>query len=218
LKSIEELKEGLSERMGIKRLTVNLLTGILFLCALANSTPAIDIGAHKQVSPADLGEATNFFTGLARQSSNPLIVSMAQESLRRLHDPDTRASHNQTEVKLLPQMDNTYVVPAFVNQRHAATFLVDTGASYTVITPKMAHQLGIRLDNSNTVPVSTANGTVQAPLVTIKSLSLGNLQVSNVEAVVADLGDGNPISGLLGMSFFHGMDLTFRQDTLVITH
>jgi clan AA aspartic protease (TIGR02281 family) len=205
--------------MAMNRFTVTLLSGLLLMLASASSTPAIDIGTHGQAPGDQMGEATNFFKGLASQSSNPLIVSMAQESLRKLHDPQASSarSNRQTEVKLLPQMDSTYVVPAIVNQRHMATFLVDTGASYTVITPKMAHQLGIRLDNSTSVPVSTANGTVNAPLVTIKHLTLGNLQIDNVEAVVADLGEGNPISGLLGMSFFRGMDLTFRQDRLVIS-
>jgi clan AA aspartic protease (TIGR02281 family) len=206
--------------MAINRVSVTLLSTLLLMLACASSTPASDIDAHSQDQGSTRGEAATFFKNLADKSNNPLIVSMAQESLRQLRDPEAKSSHHkpQTEVQLLPQFDNTYVVPALVNQHHAATFLVDTGASYTVITPKMARQLGIRLDNSVSVPVSTANGTVQAPLVTIKRLSLGSLQIDNVEAVVADLGgDANPISGLLGMSFFHGMDLTFHQDRLVIT-
>jgi|GEM_PF-5211759 len=38
------------------------------------------------------------------------------------------------EVKVIPQADNTYVVPVVLNRNHQAAFLMDTGASYTVIT------------------------------------------------------------------------------------
>jgi aspartyl protease family protein len=99
-----------------------------------------------------------------------------------------------------------------------ATFLVDTGASYTVITPQTAQALGVDLnDDLPSVPVTTANGTVHAPLVTLKQISLGGMQVQNVQAVVADLGDAPQLSGLLGMSFFQGMEISFKQDKLVIS-
>jgi clan AA aspartic protease (TIGR02281 family) len=199
--------------MAANRLFLMLLSGILWMFACTSTPAASDLG-HRAADPK--GEASAFFANLASTSNNPLIVSMARESLQKMQEPaSTKTTH---EIKLLPQLDNTFVVPAMVNNKHTGTFLVDTGASYTVITPKMAKELGIRLDGSSSVEVNTANGTVHAPLVKIKQLSLGGLQVENVEAVVADLGDVNPISGLLGMSFFHGMELSFKQDKLVITH
>jgi clan AA aspartic protease (TIGR02281 family) len=229
--------------MAMNRLFVVLLASVLWMLACSSSS-ALDVGAPASENRAsgnrEWGEATDFFNRLSRTSSNPIIVNMARENLQRLYDPVNRSiaavwalprpelfpapdplqpspHKTLTEIKLVPQPDNTYVVPAVVNHRHTATFLVDTGASYTVITPKMARQLGLRFeDDSTTVPVTTANGVVHAPLIRLKQLTLGTLKVENVEAVVADLGDVSPISGLLGMSFFHGMELSFKQDRLII--
>jgi clan AA aspartic protease (TIGR02281 family) len=182
-----------------------------------------------QPKHGSVNEATVFFTELVQTSSNPIIVSFARENLKRLQSDNLLASAEPVSqqpspvktlavVSLLPQADNTYVVPAVVNKWVMATFLVDTGASYTVITPQMAHSLGVDLsDNPQTVPVTTANGTVEAPLVTLKQVSLGGMRVENVQAVVADLGDAPQLSGLLGMSFFQGMDISFKQDKLVIS-
>jgi clan AA aspartic protease (TIGR02281 family) len=179
----------------------------------------------------------SLFNHLVQTSNNPIIVNMARTNLKALQNPTPLAqipvacppsSHFEsqkkgkvaktlTEVKLVPQMDNTYVVSVMVNGHYPATFLVDTGASHTVITPAMARQLGLRFNKgSSMVPVNTASGVMNAPIVQLERVSLGGLQVENVEAVVADLGDNNPISGLLGMSFFQGMELSFREDKLIL--
>jgi clan AA aspartic protease (TIGR02281 family) len=217
------------------RLLVLALSGAIWALACTRS-PAVDINPPQS---NEWSEATAFFNQLITTSKNPVIVNMARENLLKMQQPlppqaescamqpvayrpteaDIPLNRTVTEVKLLPQSDNTYVVPAIINKKHMATFLIDTGASYTVITPQMARQLGLHLTDENTsVPVTTANGTVNAPLVTLKQLSLGGLRVDNVEAVVADLGDAPQLSGLLGMSFFHGMDLSFKRDRLVIGH
>lgn len=193
------------------------------LCwAVPEVSPAIDVNPP---SNNEFSEAKAFFAHLAITSKNPLIVSMAQDTLKKMQAdtqptalPEKETRHRVAEVAMLPQIDNTYVVPAVVNGRYMATFLVDTGASYTVITPQMAEALGIKITADNpTLPVTTANGTLNAPLVTLHNVSLGGMRVDQVEAVVTDLGDTPQLSGLLGMSFFRGMDLTFKQDKLVIS-
>ncbi|WP_303673667.1 retropepsin-like aspartic protease family protein [Vampirovibrio chlorellavorus] len=204
--------------MNRNRLLVILMAALMGW-AVPEICDAIDVNP---VRGKELREAKAFFTHLASTSKNPLIVSMAEESLKKIDDNnqanrpgDTR---NRAEVTLLPQSDNTFVVPALVNRRHMATFLVDTGASYTVITPQMARELGIHIPADHpTLPVTTANGTLNAPVVTLKQVTLGGMQVNNVEAVITDLGDTPQLSGLLGMSFFRGMDLSFKQDKLVIS-
>lgn len=192
-----------------------VLLGLVWLATPAVS-PAIDVNPSQG---RDITEAAQLFTNLIRTSKNPIVISMAQENLRKLRGgTEQDARKNSTEVALLPQSDNTFVVPAVVNKKYMATFLIDTGASYTVITPQMAESLGITLSSdSPTVPVTTANGVLNAPVVRLRHVSLGGMQVDNVDAVVTQLGDTPQISGLLGMSFFHGMELSFKQDKLVIS-
>jgi clan AA aspartic protease (TIGR02281 family) len=216
--------------MMMSRLLILLFTSSICF-ASCSTRSVIESNSNK------MEEATDFFNRLIQTSDNPIIVNMARINLKALqnstplaqtpcppsNDFESQESRGKsaktfTEVKLVRQVDNTYVVSAMVNNRYPATFLVDTGASHTVITPAMARQLGLPFDKGNTkVPVNTASGILNAPLVQLKRLSLGNLQVENVEAVVADLGENNPISGLLGMSFFHGMELSFKANKLIIS-
>lgn len=99
----------------------------------------------------------------------------------------------------------------------ALYLLVDTGASTVVLKPADAERAGIDLSNlSFTTPVSTANGTTYAAPVRLKSVSIGPLEVRDVEALVAKPGALN--ENLLGMSFlkrlrsyeFSGDFLTLR--------
>lgn len=196
---------------GLKnRLLTIACTGAL---CLSQSALALPPGMNTQ---GDLSEATAFFMNIAQTSSNPVIANMARENLQRIQAGDL--GRTVAEVALLPQDDNTYVVPARINRKFMASFLIDTGASYTVITPQTARALGVVIPrDAEMVPITTANGTVDAPIVTLKSVNLGGMQVNDVQAVVTDLGNMPQISGLLGMSFFQGMDLSFRKDKLVIS-
>ncbi len=163
-----------------------------------------------------LREATAFFNQLARESNNPLIASLARDSLSRLQ---SSAPMRRVVVPLMEQPDTSLVVPALIDSKVMATFLVDTGASYTVITPRMASKLGIAVTRETPrISLLTANGPVTAPIVTVHNLSIGQVNVPEVQAVVQELGNGDDLllSGLLGMNFFKGMDITLKEDQLIL--
>ena len=55
-------------------------------------------------------------------------------------------------------------VEATLNKKTAAKFVVDTGASYTMISSAVAKELDIDTEqNRRTAPFQTANGIIQAP-------------------------------------------------------
>jgi aspartyl protease family protein len=87
-----------------------------------------------------------------------------------------------------------------------------------VLKPADAERAGVDTKNlSYTVAVSTANGTTYAAPVRLKSVSVGPLELRDVEALVAQ--PGNLSDNLLGMSFlrrlrsyeFSGDFLTLRS-------
>lgn len=93
------------------------------------------------------------------------------------------------------------VVPAKLNDKSAARFVVDTGASYTIISQAAAKELQIDFENNPTiVPFHTANGTIQAPLVSLKSIEIGGLELKNVTVAVHDIFPDAAITGLLGQN------------------
>jgi aspartyl protease family protein len=100
----------------------------------------------------------------------------------------------------------------------ALNMLVDTGASTVVLRPEDARRLKIDVDNLRyLVPVHTANGTTYAASVRLPSLSVGNINLKDVDALVAK--QGTLRDNLLGMSFlnrltsyeFSGEFLTLRK-------
>jgi len=81
-------------------------------------------------------------------------------------------------------------------------FIVDTGASFTLINRLTAKELGITEDeNTPYIRAAAVSGIISAPLVTLRSVRVGGAEVENVEAVVYPMvasGDG-----LLGNSFLN---------------
>jgi aspartyl protease family protein len=117
----------------------------------------------------------------------------------------------------LRRQDNGHFVARVTLNGVTMYMLVDTGASTVVLKPADAERAGIDLSTLTfTTPVSTANGTTYAAPVRLKSISVGPLEMRDVEALVAQ--PGALSENLLGMSFlkrlrsyeFSGDFLTLR--------
>lgn len=176
-----------------------------------------EVPAQAQDVSPQLSEATLFFNRLANESSNPLIASLARESLDKLQG--NRAIRRQVVVPLLEQPDTSLAVPALIDGKVMATFLLDTGSSYTVITPRLAAKLGVAITpETPRISLVTANGPIKAPLVKLRNISIGQVNVPEINVVVQELGNGDDLllSGLLGMNFFQGMDITVKEDQLIL--
>lgn len=169
-----------------------------------------------------LSEAAVFFNQVLQETRNPYIANMAQESLNRLksgEDLTTNAgSRQQVEVPLLTQLNKGLAVPVLLDKRVMGTFIVDTGATYTVITPRMAEKLGVYISpDAPRITILTANGAIKAPMATIPSVAIGSVEVRDVPVVIQELGTAAQISGLLGMTFFKDMDLTIKKNKLILS-
>jgi len=85
-------------------------------------------------------------------------------------------------------------------------FLLDTGASLCVLTPAVARRLGLAPKGQDHQPdhqmiqLQTANGTVTAPLVQLRSIDVGGNRTRDVMAVVHPAVPP-PLDGVIGLSF-----------------
>ena len=95
----------------------------------------------------------------------------------------------------------TWTVRATLNGSVQGQFLLDTGATYCVISQGIARRLGLRTSGEH-VTVVTANGQMSVPLVTIRYFDLGSNRARAVKAVVHD-SVAPPLDGLLGLSFLN---------------
>ncbi len=105
-----------------------------------------------------------------------------------------------SEVEVALEGDGgSWHVHATLNGRVRGTFLLDTGATFCVVSSATARRLGIT-PGEKRVMLRTANGVVQAPLVEIASVEVGSSRAQGVQAVVQD---GMDEDGVIGLSFLN---------------
>lgn len=84
--------------------------------------------------------------------------------------------------------------------------VLDTGATFTVIGTGLALRLGYDLARAPRVRVLTANGLLEAPRITLDSVSAADVCAERVEALCHDM-PGGQVSALLGLSFLEHVRL-----------
>jgi clan AA aspartic protease (TIGR02281 family) len=102
------------------------------------------------------------------------------------------------------------IVEALLNRQVSVPLMLDTGATYTVLTRQTADDLGItRLARLPKHSFLTPGGPVQSPVTTLKSIRVGAAEAQNV-AVAIDTEGYLPL-GLLGMTFMRHFKVTVDQ-------
>ena len=97
-------------------------------------------------------------------------------------------------------------------QTHRFDLLLDTGAAVVTIGRLAAESLGFDLeDPTATLPLTTASGTIDAPVFHAREIRVEEVVAQNVTLCVHDLPSDLPldIDGLLGMSFLEHTIFTF---------
>lgn len=120
---------------------------------------------------------------------------------------ETSTSNNFMVVHLKSD-PRALMVEATLNRKVSGTFIVDTGATYTSINRKMAEDLGLDLENADTVTITTANGRIRVPKVHISRLTLNGVEARDIEATVIDVKNNTSFGGLLGLSFIRKFKMT----------
>ena len=112
------------------------------------------------------------------------------------------------------------LVPVVLNGSQPGTFLLDTGANITVITPMLAKRLGgdQPTDGPKTKARMASGQDVEVSLIRVKSIGVGSARVENFALAVYDLpplafGAPSPIivDGLLGNDFVGLFTMTVDQ-------
>lgn len=131
-------------------------------------------------------------------------------------------SHSTAKMVQLKPSRNALILNAQLINQHRQTqgdLIVDTGATYTSISHEMAENLGLDLVNCPKVTITTANGRIEVPRVTIDTLNVNGLEAHNVEATVIPVHPGSSFSGLLGLSFLKQFIVTIdvQAGSLIFT-
>ena len=80
--------------------------------------------------------------------------------------------------------------------------ILDTGAAYTVVAWDVAKDIGYDpAISKQRMLIVTANGVIEAPLVTVESVEMADLRAEAVDVICHDIPEIAGIEGLLGLSF-----------------
>jgi clan AA aspartic protease (TIGR02281 family) len=117
-----------------------------------------------------------------------------------------RETHFATHDKLI------VVVARITGPRRTITapLILDTGAVYTTITPKLAQTIGyVDLEGLPRTRVRTAIGSERGYVLAVARLAVLGLAAEGFPVHVFDL--GNDISGLVGLNFLNQLNYEIRS-------
>ena len=171
-----------------------LLAALLF--TLYPQGPALPAEIFRWADDQGVVHFTNSLQEIPEQFRSTATVMKTESRLASMPPPPSNASIQfQKKGELM-------VVPATLNGKAAARFVVDTGATYTTISQATAKELEIDLGgNPTTLTFHTAGGLIQAPLASVRSIEVGGLEIKDLTVAVHDIFPDPGISGLLGLNF-----------------
>jgi aspartyl protease family protein len=145
-----------------------------------------------------------------------LGVLFFSDVLERQVNPNQSLATNTTsagvrEVTLKRNRFGHYVTSGEINGM-PVTFMLDTGATGVAIPSATANRLG--LSRGRAYRTQTANGVSTSYAVRLDSVSVGEIELQNVEAGIAPGLNTDQI--LLGMSFLKHIEFTQRGNTLIL--
>lgn len=116
-------------------------------------------------------------------------------------------------IEFTKSRDGHFYIQAQINNRNI-TFLLDTGATDIVLSQKDAVYAGINLQNIQNFKIyETAKGRIEAGVVQIPQIRIGNFLINNVQASVNSYSMSH---SLLGMSFLRYFDFIMKDDRLIL--
>jgi predicted aspartyl protease len=103
-------------------------------------------------------------------------------------------------------------LPVFVNEKGPYDFVLDTGASSTVISLEVAAEFGLAAEKTSQLTAGGGNGTVSR--VQLSSLAVGAARQENLAAAASDFLTqlsaelGSKLQGILGYHFLRHYHVT----------
>lgn len=93
--------------------------------------------------------------------------------------------------------------------RKMVQFLLDTGASITMLPKKVLHRIGSDVEIiQGSIPIETAGGTINVDIYRIGSLEILGMAVKDMNVAGYDLPVETRIEGLLGLDYLKNFKFT----------
>jgi predicted aspartyl protease len=107
------------------------------------------------------------------------------------------------------------VVPVTLNRTIQTYMILDTGATFTVVSPSIAANLALR--STSRASFLTANGTVSSALAQLGSLKVGEAEAFNLTVAIQHVSPNPKIGGLLGLDFLSRYQMSIDSQRQLLT-
>ncbi|PKP57238.1 MAG: peptidase A2A [Candidatus Altiarchaeales archaeon HGW-Altiarchaeales-1] len=104
-------------------------------------------------------------------------------------------------------------------RKRGVKVLLDTGATNTILSWDTLKDIGydpaISTKRTN---ITTANGVIEAPLVRVKEISIGDFRVKDIDVLCHDIPELIRVDGLLGLNFIENFRvcIDYKKEILEI--
>ena len=148
------------------------------------------IGWIKQNNSDQSKKLERFFKSLPQESS-PIAMPI----------PNASATAAPSGAVIVPVQfaGRAAIVSALLNRTVTGSLILDTGATSTVISRRLAKVLSIR--PIATMMGQTVGGPITAPMARLSSLKIGTAELTDLTVIIHDFSRDPRIEGLLGMDF-----------------
>ena len=147
-------------------------------------------------------------TATIQHEGSSVVLGLSRRISTRYEEP------GQATVSLQINSQGQYITTGSINGS-PVKFLVDTGANIVAMNTKTARGLGIDTSTGRKMNATTAGGTIASTEVYLGKVQVGDIAVSNVQAVVLE-GDF-PTDVLLGMSFLRKVKIEENAGLMMLT-
>lgn len=166
------------------------------------------VGWMKQGDTDQSKQLERFFKSLPPEPSLPLADVV----------PSSRSGGSLTNKVTIPVVMNgaSVIVPVTFNGSLRGNLALDTGATITVVSRRIANNLALKALGAS--KIGTVGGVITAPLARLRSLKVGDAEVHDLVVSIHDFSTDPRIEGLLGLNFlkhFH-VSLDARRGVLTL--
>lgn len=158
-------------------------------------------------------DARAAYLAAQRLTPPPPLAALVRDGLRALPaaSPAAPSGDRDTISVALRPFHGVWLAEAVINDRRPARFVVDTGATLCVLSPRLAEALGVEPEpGARVIELQTVNGRASGRLVSIDTVRVGEAEARGVAAVIVTIGPG--VDGILGNSFLANFAVTLDAE------
>lgn len=139
----------------------------------------------------------------------------ARELIAQIESNNISSQADVVEISLR-RAGNQFVTAALLDGDVELQLLIDTGAATTMVDAKVLVAHGYDLRSKPQQLFVTANGVVEAPVLSFDTLSLSTATLSAITVGALPLAMSHGVDGLLGMNFLRHYNFRIDQDRAVL--